>query len=64
MMTTTLSEINVLYLIKYFSEALQNLPYFWNSKTHVIASLFFISRRPGPGHSLRGKENDWYFFIP
>ena len=36
------SEISDLCLIKLFSETLQNLPYFWNKKTHVVFFSFFI----------------------
>ena len=61
------SEIRGLCLMKWPSERLQNLPYFWNTKTHVVFS-FFIScyfifppnECPGlcwhrPGHSLGEK---------
>ena len=36
------SEMRGLCLMKWPSEMLQNLPYFWNMKTHVC-SFFFIS---------------------
>ena len=36
------SEIRVLYLMKLYSKTLQNFPYCWNAKTHVVF-LFFIS---------------------
>ena len=36
------SEIRGLCLMKCSSKMLQNLPYFWNTKTHVVF-LFFIS---------------------
>ena len=35
------SEIRVLCLMKWPSETLQNLPYFWNTKTHAIHIVFF-----------------------
>ena len=63
-LSTHSSEIRCLYLMKCSSEMLQNLPYFWNTKTHI--QFFFIFHFvllyffPGlcqhrPGHSL-GKK--------
>ena len=58
------SEIRGLCLMKCSSETLQNLPYFWNTKTHVVFFLFhfvllyfFPNECPGlcqdrPGHPL------------
>ena len=58
------SEIRGLCLMKWPSETLQNLPYFWNMKTHVVFFIFilcyfifFPNECPGlcrhrPGHPL------------
>ena len=37
------TEIRGLCLMKWTSEMLQNLSYFWNTKIHIIFVLFFIS---------------------
>ena len=56
------SQFLCLCLTKSSSEMLQNLPYFWDTKTHIVFSFFILGKKNKVAWNEKWKQQLWVSF--